>query len=77
MIFEGNGIRVIGSLDPALGPRYTKLITAEEKAHNIGTVYQLIATEGDYVNPTNDGMLSWRCESSCMSDLEVALENWQ
>ena len=23
MSFEGNGIRVIGPLDPALGPRYT------------------------------------------------------
>ena len=29
------------------------------------------------MNPTDDGMLSWRCESSCMSDLEVGLENWQ
>ena len=43
MSFEGNGIQVIGPLDPALGPRYTKLITAEEEAHNIDTVYQLIA----------------------------------
>jgi len=29
------------------------------------------------VNPTDDGMLSWRCESSCMSNLDVGLENWQ
>ena len=59
MSFEGNGIRVIGPLDPALGPRYTELITVEEEAHNIDTVYQLIAVQGDYVNPTDDGMLSW------------------
>lgn len=77
MSFEGNGIRVIGLLDPALGPRYTKLIIAEEEARNIYTVYQLIAAQGDYVNPTYDGMLSWRCKSSCMSDLEVGLEDWQ
>ena len=75
MSFEGNGIRVIGPLDPTLGPRYTKLITAKEEARNIDTVYQLTATQGDYVNPTDDGMLSWRCESSCVSDLEVGLEN--
>ena len=33
--------------------------------------------KGGYVNPTGDGMLSWRCESSCMSDSDVGLENWQ
>ena len=58
MSFEGKGIRVIGLLDPALGQRYTKLITAEEEAHNINVVYQLKVVQGDYVNPTNDGMLS-------------------
>ena len=77
MSFKGNGIRVIGPLDPALGLRYTELITTEEEACNIDIVYQLIAAQGDYVNPTDDGMLSWRCENSCMSDLEVGLENWQ
>ena len=39
MSFEGNGIRVIGLLDPALGPRYTELITAREESHNIDIVY--------------------------------------
>ena len=77
MSFEGNGIRVIGPLDIALGPRYIELITAEEEACNIDIVYQLIVAQGDYVNPTDDGMLSWRCEISCTSDLEVGLENLQ
>jgi hypothetical protein len=31
----------------------------------------------DYVNPTTDGVLSWRSISSCTSDSEEALENWQ
>ena len=30
MLFEGNGIRVIGPLDPTLRPRYTELVIAEE-----------------------------------------------
>ena len=77
MSFEGNGIQVIGPLYHALGPRYTELITAKEEARNIDTVYQLIAAQGDYVNPIDDGMLSWRCESSCMSDSNVGLENWK
>ena len=58
MSFEGNGIRVVGLLDPALGPRYIELIIAKEEACNIDTMYQLIAVQGDYVNPTDDGMLS-------------------
>ena len=43
MSFEGNGIQVIAPLDPALGPRYIEVITAEEEAHNIDDVYQPIA----------------------------------
>jgi hypothetical protein len=31
----------------------------------------------DYVEPTMDGALSWRSFSSCTSDSEVGLENWQ
>ena len=77
MSFEGNGIWVIGPLHPTLGPRYTKLITAEEEARNIDVVYQLTVAQANYVNPTDDGMLSWRCESSCISDSEVGIENWQ
>ena len=77
MSFEGNGIQVIGPLDLALGLRYTELIIAKEEARNIDTVYQLTASQGDYVNPIDDGMLSWRCEISCVSDSEVGLENWQ
>ena len=68
---------MIGPLDPTLGLRYTELITTKEEAHNIDAVYQLTTAQGDYVNPTDDGMLSWRCESSCISDSEVGLENWQ
>ena len=44
MSFEGNGIRVIGLLDLALGPRYIELITAKDEARNIDVVYQLTAT---------------------------------
>ena len=38
---EGNGICIIGLLDPALGWTYIELITAEEETCNIDTVYQL------------------------------------
>ena len=29
------------------------------------------------MNPTDDGILSWPCESSCASNSEEGLENWQ
>ena len=38
MSFEGNGVRVIGPLDPTLGPIYKKLVTSEEEAFNIDVV---------------------------------------
>ena len=77
MSFEGNGIRVIGPLDPALGPRYTELVTVEEEACNIDVVYKMTVVQADYVNPTADGILSWHCESSFISYSEEGLENWQ
>ena len=77
MPFEGNGIWVIGPLDLAPGPKYTELVTAEEEPHNIDIVYKLIAAQADYVNLTDDGMLSWRYESSSVFDSRVGLENWQ
>ena len=77
MSFEGNGIQFIGPLDPAMGPRYTKLVIAEEEACNIDAVYKITTVEADYVNLTDDGMFSWHCESSCASDSEEGVENWQ
>ena len=41
MSFEVNGIRVIGLLDPSLGPRYIELVMTEEEASNIDTVYKV------------------------------------
>jgi hypothetical protein len=33
--------------------------------------------EEDYVNPTADGVLSWRSINSDMSDSDTRVENWQ
>lgn len=40
-------------------------------------LYKMTASLEDYVNLTADGTLSWRCASSCMSDSDVDLEDWQ
>ena len=41
------------------------------------SLYQMIVNQSDYINPTVEGNISWRCDSSCTSDSEVGLENWQ
>ena len=40
-------------------------------------LYQMTANQSDYINPTAEGNISWRCDSSCASDSDVGLENWQ
>ena len=41
------------------------------------SLYQMTANQSDYINPTVEGNISWRCDSSCASDSDVGLENWQ
>jgi hypothetical protein len=51
----------------------THLFILEE----INQLYRTTTREEDYVNPTADGVLSWRSITSCMSNLNIGLENWQ
>ena len=75
MTFEDNQIRVIAPLDHFQGPRYIEPIRAEDEARNMESLYQITANQSDYVNPTAEGNISWRCDSSCASDSDVGLEN--
>ena len=40
-------------------------------------IYNITAKEEDYVNPTTEGVMDWQCDSSCMTDSDEGLENWQ
>jgi hypothetical protein len=42
----------------------------------INQLYKKNARDGDYVNPTTDGILSWRSITSCVSESDTGLENW-
>ena len=77
MTFEDKQIRVIAPLDPFQGPRYIELIREEEEVHNMESLYQMTANQSGYINPTAEGNISWRCDSSCASDSDVGFENWQ
>ena len=41
------------------------------------SLYQMTTNQSDYINPIAEGNISWRCDSSCASDSDVGLENWQ
>jgi hypothetical protein len=73
MIFEVENLKVTVSLDPTEGRRYVEPVKGKE----LDNLYNMTAWMDDYVNPTINGVLSWRSISSCASDSEEALENWQ
>ena len=75
MTFEDVQIRFIAPLDPYQGPRYIEPLRVEEEAHNMDSLYQMTANQNDYINPTTEGNISWRCDSSCALDSDVGLEN--
>lgn len=77
MTFEDNKIRVIAPLDPEDGPRYIEPIREEDESKELENIYKVTARQQDYINPTVDGKLSWRSISSCTSESDEALENWQ
>ncbi len=76
MTFEGKGLRVIVPLDPLQGERYTEPLKDEDQ-DVLDHIYNITANEEDYVNPTAEGVIEWQCDSSCMTDSDEGLENWQ
>jgi hypothetical protein len=59
MTFEGDGLRVITSLDPDEGMRYTEPIREEDRAYELENIYKLTTRQHDYINPMVDLNLSW------------------
>ena len=76
MNFEGKGLRVIVPLDPYQGERYTEPVKDEDR-DVLNHIYNITAKEEDYVNPTTEGIMDWQCDSSCMTNSDDGLENWQ
>jgi hypothetical protein len=72
MIFEVEYLKVTAPLDPTEGRRYVEPV----KGKDFNNLYNMITQMDDYVNPTTNGVLSWRIISSCTLDSKEALENW-
>ena len=72
--FESRYYRVIAPLDPLEGERFIEptFLDLEE----INQLYRTTACGEDYINPTTDGVLSWRSITSCVTDSDIELENW-
>jgi hypothetical protein len=73
MIFEVGNLKFTAPLDPSKGKRYTETT----RGNDIGNLYNMTTCMEDYVDPTMDGAMSWRSISSCTSDSEASLEDWQ
>ena len=76
MTFEGKELRVIVPLDPSQGERYTEPLQDEDQ-DVLDHIYNITVKEEDYVDPNAEGIMDWQCDSSCMTDLDDGLENWQ
>jgi hypothetical protein len=75
MTFESGEYRFIAPLDPSEGERFVEAICLD--LEEINQFYKTIAREEDYVNPTTDGILSWRSITSCAYDSNMGLEDWK
>jgi hypothetical protein len=73
MIIEVEDLKVNVSLDPTKGRIYVELVKGKE----LDNLYNMTAKMDDYVNPSTNGVHSWRSIISCMLDSEEYLENWQ
>ena len=69
-------MRFIVPLDPSQGERYTEPVRDEDQ-DALDHIYNITAKEEDYVDPTTKGIMDWQCDSSCMTDSDDGLENWQ
>jgi len=72
MIFEVGELKVVAPLDPNEGRRYIELVKGDE----IDNMYNMTVRMDNYVNPTTDGVLSWRSISACTSYSKIGLEKW-
>jgi hypothetical protein len=75
MTFESGDYRVIAPLDPLESERFVEPTCLD--LEEIDQFYRTTAHDADYINPTVDRVLSWRSITSCTTDSDTGLENWQ
>lgn len=77
MKFEKKSLKVVVPLNPIEGACYTKPIrNYVESDDDLDQIYKITTQEKDWINPTTDGKISWKRDSSCTSDLDEEFERW-
>ena len=77
MIFEDGNFRVVAPLDPSDCERYVEPVPDSVLEDDVNQLYRTTAREEGYVNPTTDGVLSWRSINFDLPDYDTGVENWQ
>jgi hypothetical protein len=75
MTFELGDYKFIAPLDPSEEERFVEPTCLD--LEEINQLYRTTARTEDYVNPTKDGLLSWRSITSCASESNIGSEDWQ
>ena len=64
MIFDSRNFRVVAPLDPSDCETYVEPLPDSVLEDDVNQLYRTTTREEDYVNPTTDGVLSWRSINS-------------
>jgi hypothetical protein len=75
MTFDPRDYRVIAPLDPSEGERFIEITFLD--LEEIVQMYRTTTCNAYYINPTTDGVLSWRSITSSTKDLDTELGNWK
>jgi hypothetical protein len=75
MTFESSEYKVIVPLDPSEAESFMEPTSLN--LEEINQLYRTTTRTEDYINPNDDGVLSWRSITSCNSDSDMGLDNWQ
>jgi len=77
MIFESGECIFIAPLDTLEGGRYVELAMDNILTEYVNQLYSTTMKEEDYINPTTNGMLSWRSIISCALNSNTGLGKWK
>jgi len=65
MTFEVEGVRLIKPLDPYQGHKFTEMTSDKEEPRLLDQLYKITTWRREnYINPTIEGSISWRIQSS-------------
>jgi hypothetical protein len=78
MTFEVDRIKLVRTLDPYLGPRYTDPMDNNMESDSLDQLYTITTLmRPNYINPIADGSISWRSIRYIDEDSKLSFDSWQ